>query len=143
VTARPRVDALVVGLGPAGAATAIRLARAGLVVTAIDRATFPREKACSEYMSPETLRQLSLLGVLARVEAAGGTPLRGVTVTGPLGARLTGRFGGGEAASFRPTGLSIARRILDATLVAAAREAGVTVIEGPRWSGCAASPAAA
>jgi flavin-dependent dehydrogenase len=140
VTFPARVDVVIVGLGPAGAATAIRLARAGVAVLAIDRATFPRDKICSEYMSPETLRQLSLLGVLDRVEAAGGTALRGVTVHGPRGARLTGLFGRAGAAALRPTGLSIARSMLDTTLVNAARAAGAMVIEGAALVGLQDDP---
>ena len=77
-------DLLIVGGGPAGSSTAIRAARAGLRVTLVDRARFPRDKACSEYMSPETLRQLDLLGVLRALDGLGGTALAGQasTVTG-------------------------------------------------------------
>ena len=42
-------EVLIAGAGPAGAATALRLARAGVRVTVVDRATFPRDKICSEY----------------------------------------------------------------------------------------------
>lgn len=123
-------DLLIVGAGPAGSAAAIRAARAGLRVQVLDRARFPREKACSEYMSPETLRQLDQLGVLERLDAAGGHPLAGTTVVGPGGARLTGRFARAGWSPFRSTGLSLPRRILDMTLVDAARAAGAEVREG-------------
>jgi len=127
-------DVVIAGAGPAGAATACRLARAGLRVVAVDRAEFPRDKACSEYLSPEGVRHLAALGVLHRVEAEGGQPTRGTTVHAPLGAQLTGLFaqaGGGSRRSqpYRPTGLSIARRILDAALVDAARAAGALIYE--------------
>ncbi|HEY3065554.1 MAG TPA: FAD-dependent oxidoreductase, partial [Methylomirabilota bacterium] len=46
-------DVIVVGAGPAGAATAILLAERGLSVTVLDRARFPRPKLCGEYVSPE------------------------------------------------------------------------------------------
>jgi len=39
-----RADALVVGAGPAGAATSILLAQQGLSVVLLDRARFPRDK---------------------------------------------------------------------------------------------------
>ena len=58
-------DALVIGAGPAGSASAALLAEAGWRVVAIDRATFPREKPCSEYMNPEAVRMLDRLGVTA------------------------------------------------------------------------------
>lgn len=123
------IDVLVVGLGPAGAAVAIRLARLGVRVTAIDRARFPRDKVCSEYLSPETLRHLDQLGALARVERL-GVPLHGATVVGPRGARLTGLFREATVSPFRPTGLSLPRKELDHALVELARESGVTVVEG-------------
>lgn len=129
MTLPARTDVLVAGLGPAGAATAIHLARAGFRVCAIDRAFFPRDKACSEYLSPEALRHLHRLGVLDRVEPA-GRPLAGATVHGPRGASLTGRFERAGVTPFRRTGLSLARTILDHALVEQAREEGVTVVEG-------------
>ena len=68
----PRWDAIVVGAGPAGSATALLLARAGAKVLLLDRAKFPREKPCSEYLSPESTRVLQRLGaaVLDAVAAA-------------------------------------------------------------------------
>lgn len=129
--ALPRVDALVVGLGPAGAATAIRLARLGCSVAAIDREAFPREKACSEYLGPETVRQLELLGVLDRIEPL-AVPLAGARVVGPRGSSLTGLFREAGSPTHRRSGLSIPRRVLDAVLVDAARAAGVRVHEATR-----------
>ena len=41
-----RYDALVIGAGPAGSATAIRLARGGASVLLLDRQRFPRDKPC-------------------------------------------------------------------------------------------------
>src|SRR5215467_12594139 len=78
-------DVVVVGAGPAGAATAILLARRGHRVTLFDRARFPRDKVCGEYLSPEASRILDRLGVLEAVEHAGARPLRGMRVTAPDG----------------------------------------------------------
>jgi menaquinone-9 beta-reductase len=123
------VDVLVVGTGPGGSAAAALLARAGFSVTAVDRAAFPREKACSEYMSPETVRLLDRLGVVPELEAAGAAPLHGTQVIAAGGSRLHGRFANARVTPFRPTGLSLSRRLLDDTLVGAARGAGATVLE--------------
>jgi menaquinone-9 beta-reductase len=123
------VDVLIAGAGPAGSATACFLAAAGLSVTVVDRAAFPRDKACSEYMSPEAVRILARLGVLPDLEAAGGQPLEGTIVTAAHGARLDGAFARAGHSPFRATGLSLSRRILDARLVTAARDAGATVLE--------------
>jgi len=116
-------DALVIGAGPAGSASAALLAEAGWRVVAIDRATFPREKPCSEYMNPEAVRMLDHLGVTTSLCAAGAAALSGSSVTSAGGSRLVGRFPEG-------LGLSIARRELDQALVSAARARGVKVLEG-------------
>ena len=133
ISARPDpragVDVLVVGTGPGGSAAAALLAGAGCRVTAVDRAAFPRDKACSEYMGPETVRLLDRLGVVSALEAAGAVPLHGTAVTAAGGSRLHGRFALAGPPPFRPTGLSIARRVLDDTLVGAARGAGAEVLE--------------
>ena len=123
------LDVLIVGAGPAGSATAWHLARRGLRVSLVDRARFPRDKVCSEYLGPEAARLLAELGVLARVEPA-GAPIRGTTVIGPRGASLTGTFARAEVRPWRATGLAVARRILDAELAAAAVGAGATLREG-------------
>jgi flavin-dependent dehydrogenase len=122
------VDVLVVGAGPGGSATAARLARQGVRVGLVDRSAFPRDKACSEYMSPETVRLLEELGVIPELEAAGAMPLDGTAVTAPRGSRLLGRFTG-AGAPVRATGLAVSRRVLDHALLGAARTAGAIVSE--------------
>jgi len=128
-----RADAVVVGAGPAGAATAILLARQGLAVVLLDRARFPRDKICGEYLSPEGGRILDRLGVLARVEASGARPLRGMRILGPDGTQLVGDYPPDDARpDDRPRALAVRRRVLDAALVERAREVGVSVREGMR-----------
>ncbi|MCC6387256.1 MAG: geranylgeranyl reductase family protein [Dehalococcoidia bacterium] len=53
-----RFDALVVGAGPAGSTTARELAAAGARVLVVDRATFPRYKACGGGIPLRTERLL-------------------------------------------------------------------------------------
>ncbi len=67
-------DVIVVGAGPAGAATAILLAEQGFKVLALDRAKLPRPKMCGEYLSPEAARVLDRLGVLKTLDAADAVP---------------------------------------------------------------------
>jgi flavin-dependent dehydrogenase len=121
-------DVLIIGAGPAGSATAIELARRGQRVTLVDRAVFPRPKPCSEYLNPRAVEYLSGLGVLPGLRRAGAQPLFGSQVFGHGGGQLTGDFaasrGPGSAA-----GIAVTRTLLDATLVDAARRAGVTVLE--------------
>ena len=123
------LDALVVGAGPAGSATAALLARAGFAVAAVDRAAFPRDKPCSEYMGPEAVRLLDRLGVVESLESAGAVALQGTAVTAARGARLHGVFALAGHQPFRSTGLSVSRKILDHALVGAARAAGAAVLE--------------
>lgn len=124
-----RIDVLVCGAGPAGSATAIHLARMGYRVVVLDRARFPRDKPCSEYLSPEAVRLLDRIGIVSDLERAGAEPLFGTTVFGARGSSLTGRFSETPVPPFRPAGLSVARRILDQQLVHRAREAGAEVRE--------------
>jgi menaquinone-9 beta-reductase len=123
------LDVLVVGAGPAGSATASLLAREGHAVAMVDRTAFPRDKACSEYMGPETVRILARLGVLDELEAAGAPPLEGTEVTAARGSRLRGVFALAGHRPFRSTGLSVSRRVLDAALVRAAVRSGATLVE--------------
>lgn len=57
-----QVDLLVVGAGPAGTAAAITARRAGLTVTIVDKAEFPRDKCCGDGLTSLALRQLDALG---------------------------------------------------------------------------------
>lgn len=126
-------DVLIVGAGPAGSSLATRLAREGVRVTVLDRATFPRDKPCAEYMSPGTVRLLHALGAGAAVEAAAGARLRGFMVQAHGRAAMRGSFGSaggwGDAPEY---GLGVSRSVMDAILLDLARRSGADVQEGVR-----------
>ncbi|WP_328917491.1 MULTISPECIES: NAD(P)/FAD-dependent oxidoreductase [unclassified Streptomyces] len=67
------IDLLVAGGGPAGLATAIHAARAGLEVVVAEPRPGPVDKACGEGLMPGAVAALADLGVLV-----GGRPLRGI-----------------------------------------------------------------
>jgi geranylgeranyl reductase family protein len=118
-------DAVVVGAGPAGSATALLLARGGARVLLLDRERFPRDKPCSEYLSPESTRVLGRLGggVADAVAAAAPARLRGMKVVAPSGLGVVGRFG--ERFSY-----ALPRTSFDTILRRAAEQAGAEVREG-------------
>ena len=56
-------DVIVVGAGPAGSATAHRLAASGRDVLLLERAQFPRDKVCGDGLTPRAVRSLIEMGV--------------------------------------------------------------------------------
>src|SRR5207245_2807378 len=77
-------DVTVVGGGPAGAAAAITLARAGRDVVLVDRARFPRDKCCGDGLTTGALRRLEQLG-LRPESVASWRPIEDVFVRSPSG----------------------------------------------------------
>jgi geranylgeranyl reductase family protein len=122
------VDVVVVGAGPAGAASAILLADRGWSVALLDKAAFPRPKICGEYLSPEVSRILDGLGVLKAVDQAGAQPLRGMRIVAPDGTVLEGVYPtAGAWRGYRDYALAIPREVLDQILVERARSLPVDV----------------
>jgi flavin-dependent dehydrogenase len=121
-------DVLVAGAGPAGAIAALILARAGVRVRLIDRATFPRDKLCGDSLNPGAMALLARHGVADAVEAR-GLPVEGMWLTGPGGIGVTGTYPRGLI------GRSLTRSDLDVLLVSAAERAGATLELGVRVTG--------
>lgn len=119
-------EAIVVGAGPAGSTLAVLLAEAGHRVLLLDKAGFPRHKACSDYVNPAATRLLDRLGVLAEARALGAHRLRAMRVHAPGGGVYEADFGRAEPAA---AATGITRSKLDALLLAKARAAGVEVRE--------------
>ncbi len=108
------IDLLVVGGGPAGLATALNGARAGLEVVVVERRAGLIDKACGEGLMPHTLRHLARLGVHPH-----GRPFRGV------------RYRDGDrhvdAPFRRGAGRGVRRTVLHGALLDAAASAGVRI----------------
>ncbi|MGK2960831.1 MAG: NAD(P)/FAD-dependent oxidoreductase [Gemmatimonadaceae bacterium] len=129
----PDAEVIVVGGGPAGAATAFFLASRGVDVLVLDRARFPRDKTCSEYLSPQASRILEAMGALAAVESSGAAQLRGMRVHAPNGQTIHGEFAASHGyKGHRDRGLAVRRTILDSILIDRARAAGARVVEETR-----------
>jgi 2-polyprenyl-6-methoxyphenol hydroxylase-like FAD-dependent oxidoreductase len=110
-------DVVVVGAGPAGAMTALLLARRGIPVTLLDRARFPRPKPCGDCLSAAATGLLRRLGLLDRVLDAGAASIGHWRIVALDGTSATGGFGETPA-------LALERRRLDPVLLDAAIEAG-------------------
>ncbi len=116
-------DAVIIGAGVAGSATAYALAKRGWEVALVDKDKFPRHKACGEFLSPEaigTLKALELDESVASLEPASIKTVRvhsergGVTLEIPLP---------GSA-------LGLSRLALDAALQQSAKSRGTYVYTG-------------
>lgn len=111
-------DVAVVGGGPAGSTVARELALGGARVCLLDKARFPRPKACGGALSPRVLRHLPS-GVerwlRARVQRAVFTFRSGRPF---------------EVTSSVPMGYMVCREEFDAWLLGRAEEAGACVREG-------------
>jgi geranylgeranyl reductase family protein len=110
-------DVVVVGAGPAGSSAAIAARRLGASVLLLDKADFPRDKACGDGIAPHALDVLRDLGVTGVEE--GYAPVTALHLVAPSGASVVRRLA-------RPD-YTIPRMVFDARLVDAAVKAGATL----------------
>jgi len=127
-----RWDLLVLGGGPAGAATAALAAAAGARVLVIEREVFPRDKVCGEFLSAEALPVLRTLSLEALLRGSGAISIDTCQVSEPRGRTLEAPLPG--------AGLGVSRALLDQSLLDLARRRGATVWESeeamePLWDG--------
>ncbi len=115
----------IIGAGPAGAATALRLGQLGVPdVVLVDRDEFPRDKTCGSGVSPKGIQTLKRLGVWDLVERHAYW-IRGVRLVTPRDRELC--LSGGDSTS----AVICNRRTLDEILLQQARALGVRFL--PRF----------
>lgn len=120
-----RHDVLVVGGGPAGAATAFWLAGAGHDVVVVEKKRFPRDKTCGDGLTPRAVHQLQDMGLtdqLAGFHRFDG--LRAVAHDVTLELRWP------EHPVYPSHGYVVRRRELDAMVADNAVKAGAVVHQG-------------
>lgn len=113
---------LVLGAGPAGCAAALTARRAGLSVTLVDRARFPRDKVCGDALSNKAVQLLRELGVGDALARAPQAEVRGAVALWPDGSPVLRRYDGAP-------GMLVERLVLDELLVRAAQRAGAQLLE--------------
>jgi flavin-dependent dehydrogenase len=111
------IDVLVAGGGPAGLATAIHAALAGMEAVVVEPRSGPLDKACGEGLMPTGAAALREMGVVAD-----GMPL--------LGIRYLDGLHIAQAAFREGHGLGVRRTALHAALARRAAELGVRVVPG-------------
>ena len=114
-----RFDALVVGSGPAGSIAATVLARGGARVALVDKAHFPRDKACGDLIGPRGVQLLSDLGITI----PGAMKVDDMIVVGPTSRRV--RLPCYPGLTYPGHGFAMPRVDFDAALRKVAIDAGV------------------
>lgn len=125
-------DVIVVGAGPAGTTVSSLLAEKGHHVLLLDKAVFPREKPCGEYVSPGCLNILERLRALKPIEEA-AQKVWGMRITSYDGTTFQAEYSSPDASKVH--GLALSRQTLDDLLLQHAKTSPLGCVEGFRAEG--------
>jgi len=121
---RIETDVLVVGGGPGGAAAAYHLARHGIDVTVVDKASFPREKVCGDGLTPRSVAAMLRMGI--DTADPGFERVKGLRVHSRT---TTIELPWPELSSWPDYGLVMPRSRFDSLLIERAQKAGARLME--------------
>jgi geranylgeranyl reductase family protein len=122
-------DVAVIGGGPAGASAAITLAKFGYSVLLVERAVFPRDKLCGDFINPANWPILQELNVSQDVLAREHAEVRKFRLTASNGTEAATALPMDGAQKF---GLGFRRYYLDQLLMERAKRDGASVVEGAK-----------
>ena len=130
MSAKRQADVIVVGGGPAGSALAWALARRGIDTVLLERARFPREKVCGDFVDPRGLAILRAMGCLARLEQSSPLPITRTSTFVDWERQYSGPIPFYGLSDRLPAhGYTFPRHELDAVMLEGAAAAGASVHE--------------
>jgi len=111
-------DVVVAGAGPGGSVAAFELARSGARVALVDKASFPRDKACGDLVGPRGVGLLNSLGIVP----VGTVSLGDMAVIGPTGGRVV--LPAVPGLTYPGFAWALPRKVFDEVVYQAAMKAG-------------------
>ncbi|MBI2989028.1 MAG: NAD(P)/FAD-dependent oxidoreductase [Deltaproteobacteria bacterium] len=123
-----RFDVAVVGAGPAGSSSAVSLARRGYSVILLERALFPREKLCGDFLNPANWELFEHLGVADKLLSLEHEKVTAFRISTFSGADATISFPSRNGKTI--AGFGLRRSALDDLLLRQAEKEGVVVKQG-------------
>jgi flavin-dependent dehydrogenase len=120
-------DVAIIGGGPAGCSAAITLASLGARVVLFEAKSYPHDKLCGEFLSPECDHLLTQLGFSTGLDGLNPAKIQRIRLTASHGAEW-------EAQPVTP-GWGLSRQVFDAALAQRARSVGVQIQESTTVDG--------
>jgi len=124
---------IVVGAGPAGAATAAHLVHAGRSVLLVDRRSFPRDKVCGDFVGPAAIVELERLGITSYADFGVTNRIRRAALH--LDGELLIRKEMPAVTGLPTQGRVIPRLLLDDWVLRSALRAGAEMLAGDQVTG--------
>ena len=128
------IPVVIVGAGPAGAATSVFLSKKGIRHIVVEKAVFPRDKTCGDACSGRTTTVIELANPkwLAEMRAHAELfhPTWGMTVVAPNGKTIDIPYTAKKADQINPKGFTVPRLIMDNFLFEKMASPHCTIFQG-------------